>query len=441
MATVKIWNINQRMGKRVRYICQDGKTENGRYISALNCPDEPEACIRQMTDTKSYFQKETGVLLYHAVQSFKPGEVTPRQAHEIALEYARKVWGEQYEVLIATHIDKSHIHTHFLFNSVSFVNGRKYQDNGRKNLAYLRGISDEICTAHGLRIIENPQPTNYLSSGEYQMERNGGKPVRAFIREDIDEAISYSRNLPEFISILKSMDYEVDSSGKYLKVRPYGKERFFRLYKLGREYSEEEIARRIQAQKHPVTKQTRTRINPAYRKQQKSRIALIAYSKQRSFASDILRIYLHYRNILKRVQKSKYPGRPPMYLREDLQQLKRYSDETVLLARNNIRTPEQLARYQENLKAKMKRLNDQRQDVRKKLRTATTENEISVLKHSAELFAGQIKIVFREQKLCADIEKRYTDFRSKIRHTVSKLSQQEKTKSIHSKKGKEELEI
>lgn len=439
MASVKIWNINQRMGKRIKYICQDSKTENGRYISAVNCSNEPEACIAQMKSTKRRYHKENGVLLYHAVQSFKPGEVTPEQAHKISLDYAERVWGENFEVLVTTHTDRSHIHSHFLLNSVSFTDGKKYHDGGKKNLEYLRSVSDELCIENGLPIIEDPKPSQNKTYNIQQMEKEGKKTVRSFIREDIDEAIRYARNLPDFISILKRMDYEVSTEGKYLKVRPYGKERFFRLYKLGKEYSEEEIIRRIQERKNPLMKAVVIPKKSSYRRQQKSRIALIAYSKRRSFVSDILRTYLHYRNILGRVQKQRYPGRPPAYLREDLQQLKKYSDETVLLARNNIRSPEQLETFQENLKAKMKSLNDRRQEMRKKLRTATDEGEITVLKHDAEYLSGQIKVVFREQKQCESIKKRHEDFQRKINHTVKRLEQPQRT--LHKNESEEEISI
>lgn len=426
MATIKIWNINQRMGKRIRYICQDEKTENGRYISALNCPDESEACIRQIQSTKRRFHKENGVLLYHAVQSFKPGEVTPNQAHEIALEFAQQVWGERFEVLIATHTDRDHLHSHFLFNSVSFEDGRKYQDNGLKNLNYLRRTSDEICLRHHLSIIKAPKPSQHKPYNIKQMEKEGVKPVRHFIREDIDEAINRAKNLPEFISILKSMDYEVDSHGKYLKVRPFGKERFFRLYKLGREYSEEEIIRRIQAYKRPLQMLPAATRTTTYHRQQKSKITLIAYSKRRAFVSDILRTYLHYRNILHRVKKQTYPGRPPAYLREDLQQLKRYSNETVFLVRNHIRSPEQLSDYQENLQADLKLLKDKRQEMRKELRSAIDSAEVSALTNEIGNMNGQIKNISCAQKMCEDIKKRHEDFQKKITHTVERLSQPEK---------------
>ena len=430
MATFKIWNINQRMGKRIDYICQDSKTENGTYITGLNCPGDPAACIDQMQATKKHFHKLNGVLMYHAVQSFKPGEVTPEQAHEIALEFAQKVWGDQYEVLIATHTDRQHIHSHFLFNSVSFVDGKKYHDGGKQNLEYLRGVSDEICREHGLSVIEEPAPAQNKSYNVQQMEKEGKKSVRTFIREDVNEAISHSRNLPEFIAVLRSMDYEVLETGKYLRVRPYGKERFFRLYKLGKEYSEEEIIRRIQERQYRKVKSVRPPIPHIYRMQQKSRIALIAYSKRQTFVSDILRTYLHYRNLLNRVQKNKFPGRPPAYLREDLQQLQKYSDEAILLARNHIRTPQQLYTYMKTLNRKIKTLDSQRQKVRKELRSVTDPGEISVLKNEAGYLTRQIKEVFKEHKLCEDIESRYQDFQKKISHTIERLEPPEKERIV-----------
>lgn len=110
----------------MNYATQDYKTEEQRYVSGVNCI--PEIARDKMLLVKRQFGKEGGIVAFHAYQSFAPGEATPEQAHEIGLELARRLWGERFQVIVATHLDKKHIHNHFVLNSVSFVDGKKYND-------------------------------------------------------------------------------------------------------------------------------------------------------------------------------------------------------------------------------------------------------------------------------------------------------------------------
>ena len=100
------------------------KTEKQCYVSGINCV--PKRARKEMMKTKERADKLDGILAFHAYQSFAPGEVTPAVAHEIGKKLAEKMWGDKYEVIVATHIDREHIHSHFVINSVSFVDGKKY---------------------------------------------------------------------------------------------------------------------------------------------------------------------------------------------------------------------------------------------------------------------------------------------------------------------------
>ena len=162
IATTKIWAIKGDVRSLVKYVenpdktvladndmqelynvfdytTQDGKTERKLFVSGINCV--PEIAVQQMILTKRQFGKTDKILAFHAIQSFKPGEVTPAECHEIGMSLAREMWGDRFQVVVATHLDKSHLHTHFAINSVSFLDGKKYNSCKAANQR-LRDVSD-----------------------------------------------------------------------------------------------------------------------------------------------------------------------------------------------------------------------------------------------------------------------------------------------------------
>ena len=133
------------------YAKADFKTEEQLFVSGINC--EKETAYQEMIETKKKFGKEKGVLAFHAFQSFKEGEVTPEQAHEIGVKLAEELWGDEFEVLVSTHLNTDNLHNHFVLNSVSFVNGRKYRDT-RRTYALMRKTSDDLCREYNLSVLE-----------------------------------------------------------------------------------------------------------------------------------------------------------------------------------------------------------------------------------------------------------------------------------------------
>ena len=174
MATTKMWPIKDSVARVIAYADNPQKTAAGLstalhyatdevkteapmeekrlFITALNCNGDPtEAMLR----VQQHFGKTGGNVAYHAYQSFKPGEITPEQCHAIGVALARAMWGDRYQVVVATHLNKAHLHNHFVWNSVSFLDGKKYDDN-KDEYRKLRRISDELCQMHRLSVIENP---------------------------------------------------------------------------------------------------------------------------------------------------------------------------------------------------------------------------------------------------------------------------------------------
>jgi len=138
----------------LEYIGNPEKNEDnsGILASALNC--NLETAYQEMQATKKRWSKEGGVLGYHLIHAFAPGEVTPEAAHRLGLEFARRLLGGRYEAVISTHLDKAHLHCHIVFNSVSFVDGKKYRNTFKDYYGDIRGISNEVSREHGLSVIE-----------------------------------------------------------------------------------------------------------------------------------------------------------------------------------------------------------------------------------------------------------------------------------------------
>ena len=291
MATTSIWAVKGWLGKVVLYIENPEKTENPQFyrqknmtdvqvqnlsdvidyaarldkttealdsesvsvlrqlVSGINCL--PATARDEMLAVKKRFGKEDGVVAYHGYQSFAPGEATPEMAHEIGVKLVRKLWGEKYQVLVATHLDKeNHLHSHFVVNTVSFVDGIRYHRTG-KDYYEMRTVSDELCREYGLSVVEKPQLGKSKHYGEWRAEQEQRPTWRGLIRSEIDELIRESVSEKQFYYLLRQKGYAV-KFGKDISVRPPGKERFVRLARnFGAAYTEDGIRRRILSQPLP----------------------------------------------------------------------------------------------------------------------------------------------------------------------------------------------
>ena len=214
------------------YVMQEKKIESdGRQlVTGINC--QPEICYTQFISTKLQYGKCAGKMYFHFVQSFHPEEnITPEEAHAVALELAQQ-W-KDYEVIVATHTDTEHIHSHFIINSVSFENGRKLHFE-KDNLTQLRKFSDEICMRHGLSICQpKKQQTSGIRQSEYHAAMRG-ESWKVALAIQIDECMKYAVNKEQFIELMQSEGYQIkwtDSRANITYTTPDGKScRDFRLH-------------------------------------------------------------------------------------------------------------------------------------------------------------------------------------------------------------------
>jgi hypothetical protein len=222
------------LNELINYVTNEDKTDNKLFVSGINCV--PNIAYQEMLNTKKQFFKTGGIECFHGYQSFVSGEITPEQAHEIGIKLAEELWGKKFQVIIATHLNTDNIHNHFVINSVSFKDGKRFC-NTNKDYALIRKTSDKLCEEYGLSILKQEEKYDkYASSSLY----------KELMKDSVDYAIESADNYDEFISILNDLDYEVTNRNNELSIRREPYKRNTRILRqFGNNYSLENIQKRI----------------------------------------------------------------------------------------------------------------------------------------------------------------------------------------------------
>ncbi len=428
MATTKIWDVRGWLGQVVNYIenpektenmnfsiadiqglrdvmnyaTQDYKTEKQFYVSGINCL--PETARQQMLLTKKRWAKEGGIVAFHGYQSFAPGEVTSELAHEIGLKLAKELWGERFEVIVATHLDKAHLHSHFVLNSVSFTDGKRYNDC-KTTYALMRRTSDRLCREYKLSVIEQPQHGKQRSYDAWQAERDGKPTWWSLIRSDVDQAVRQSMTYTQFVRHLRELGYDI-KPGRYLAIRPKGKERYVRLKTLGEDYTEEAITRRILKQRYPESK-----LKPFYPAVRRAKY-VGSLKRSKSSVKGLRALYLHYVYLLRRSQRQA-TQKASFRLREDIRKLDEIVEQTKLLCKYRIDTKEQLETFMERCEAERVHLVGERKtDNNRKRRTTNEAGLEAFLKRSKEI-TSQLAVIRNEVKAANGILSRTHETKNK----------------------------
>ena len=264
------------------------------------------------------------MLRFMDYQSFAPGECSPAMAHEIGKKLAEELWGSRYQVLIATHLDKAnHLHNHFVVNSVSFLDGKRYH---RTNQDYrdMRMVSDRLCKEYQLSVVGQPEQGKGKHYAEWQTEQEGKPSYHSMVKADVDEAIRKARTEKQFFFYLREKGYSF-KFGKDITIRPEGRERGLKLKRnFGENYSLEAIRVRILEEnelpaekKFPVQRHYRIRVSGNF--------------KQTRKIGGLRGLYLHYcylLGILPKNRPSISAKQVHVLFREDLLKLNTISKET-----------------------------------------------------------------------------------------------------------------
>lgn len=358
MAITKIIAGKGSIQAAVAYILNDKKTDNRALTATLNC--EPGHEIQQMLDTKARFpEKSDGVQYYHIIQSFKPGEITPELALEVAKKFAEE-YLSGFEVVIGTHIDRDHIHSHLVFNAVNLETGKKFHSNAKSYYQGIRAASDKLCREYGLSVLEQSKCSVKLNYAEWLRQSKGQQTFRAMLEEDLKTAIQGANDLGHFFMLMEHKGYEI-SHGKILGFKLRGQQHFMRPGRRNPMFTEEGICAAI----HGNLEQIEAGLQPVIRK----RATYKRYQKHPKYKG-FMALYVHYLYILGKIEKHEYPPQLTSGMRKAAMDFEQYKVRFEFLRENNIATAEEISAFQNSTEKELNALIKQRTilNVRKKKR-------------------------------------------------------------------------
>ena len=449
MATTKIWKVQKRLDHVIVYATNEektrkksngygidrfdsirqvmtyatnpDKTEKQFYTTGINC--EVKDAVKQMQFVKTIYGKENGILAFHAYQSFNEGEVTPEIAHEIGVKLANEMWGDRFQVVVSTHLNTQHLHNHFVINSVSFKDGKKYYSN-LTNTALLRKTSDEICEEYGLSVLKEKTCKSGINFENFYKKSMRDSDYYKFAKEDIDYAIKHSYTLKQFQQMLVSMGYNYYSRSDKLSVRREPYKRNIRVERaFGEEYSLENIKRRI--------------LENDYIRQEK----IIPYKvmshryfttrdriKKKYQPKGIVALYYYYRYLIRLYTRNNTPYKLTPKMREEVKKMDEYSERIRFLCKYKIETMSDIDNVREKKQEEMQKILNIRNRLYYKRQKLDNESEKdSVTKEIIDVTSGLAK-VRKEIRLCGEFYDDVPKMKEQIRKTEEKLNKKEKQK-------------
>ena len=332
MAVTKILARHGKVDTGIRYILNEEKTIERVLTAGQLCT--PEYAADRMRKTKERYRQTGGVQYYHLIQSFQPGEVTPELALEIAKAFAAQHLAG-YEAVMAVHVDKNHIHSHTIFNSVNAETGKKYHSNARTYYQQVRAISDRLCREHGLSVVLEGQSAKAVSYIEWLRQSRGQPTFRSMLEADLKDAMEDANDLGHFFLLMEHKGYEI-KHGSRLGFRLRGQERYMIPGRKDPLFTEDGIRAAIEGNLDAIAEG----IKPAL----PYRAPYRPYRKHPKYKG-FLALYAHYLYLLGKVEKRQYPPRMTPHLRQEVMKFERYREQFAFLQAQDITTPEQLDAY------------------------------------------------------------------------------------------------
>ena len=249
MSITRIHAIKATVKRSIDYICNPAKTDGETLITAFGTTVEYAPAMFANALKKT--DPSDPNLAYHLIQSFAPGEVGAKEAHEIGKELAERLLGGRYSYIVSTHTDKNHCHNHIIFCAADNITHKKYHDC-KRSYWNIRHINDELCEEHNLSVIKE----NKHIGKRYKewMADKAGTSWKSKLKSDINETIKQAHTYDEFLDLMKSKGYEIKDAEispeahKYIGFRAPGQERWVRgrPKSLGDDFTKERIRERIE---------------------------------------------------------------------------------------------------------------------------------------------------------------------------------------------------
>ena len=401
MATTKIWPVKDSLARVVDYAQNPEKTvysdlqkvlhyaanekktvegeERAMFVTGVNC--NQDTAFQEMRAVKERFGKTGGNVAYHAYQSFKPGEVTPELCHRIGVELAKRMWGDEYQVLVATHFNTGTYHNHFVVNSVGLWDGRKF-NCGKRAYYQFRQLSDDLCREYQLSTIKNPKGKTPRSI--YFAEKRGEPTKYNLMREALDAALKVSVDGNDLRKALREQGYELDANPahKYATLRRIGSKKAVRLYRLGENYDLPALRERIEENRQRYAYDLgyqRYKPTPVQRLRARHLRLNGSFSTVKKIGG-FRGLYLRYCYCLGILPKGSKHRPLSLELREECRRLDPISRQAQLICREKLDTVEAVADFIGEKQTEIKRLEAARQKCYNRLRRCDDGAEIIQIK-------------------------------------------------------------
>lgn len=415
MAIIKFKNIKSNLQHVINYGKNGNKTENGALVSSINCGIE--TVYEEMALTKKFYHKEDKILGYHIIQSFNGFETSPTNANIIGKELAEEMWGDKYQVVICTHVNKQNVHNHIILNSVSFVDGKKYH-NSETNIALTREISDRLCFENGLKIIDTPR---YRKGKEI-----AGKRIDNFNRrdekmqkviDDIDEAIKSAKKYSDFKLALNAKGYsDIKDNGKYFTLKTPYYSRNVRINKVfGNDYSVQGIKERIYGYRKVETMPFANYNKKYYKKIYKGpKIDWKLYKKNRFYSWYVAALYilgiLPAKVIVQEVTVQDYKVR---------NEIKMVFEELNFINQSHSKSIEDIKTHKKEIEEKLPILKGERENLWVKHKKAISAEDKNFILERINLFSDEISTLYGQRNACKRIIDTYNKVYKKIEKEYS----------------------
>ncbi len=394
MAITKIWKVSERLDITIDYAVNGDKTEQKLYVSGINCI--PNTAFNEIKNVKKQFFKTTGIQGFHGVQSFIVGEVTAEQAHKIGLQLAEELWGDRFQVIVSTHLNTDNIHNHFVLNSVSFLDGKRFC-NTKKDYALMRKTSDRLCEEYGLNVLQQEDKyIKYATSDLY----------KELMRDSIDYAIANAKDYEQFIQILKDLDYIVTDINGTLSIRRDPYKRNTRIERqFGYKYSKENIYKRIleTQPEFPYSPEPYLLFSRSYERYNNEK------QKHLQFKGTISYLIYQYEKLLgintEIFSKSNITKMTPELI-QAIKKMDEFSKQVRFLSKNNINTEEELLNYEKLAYDRINPLKSERENLWKKHKRTKNDDERKNIENKIIEISKKITPLTEEIKHCNNIKLR-----------------------------------
>ena len=405
--------LDEDLWAALRYVENDQKTDQTMYVSGINCPKQ--RAYQCMMATKRRYGKLGGNVAYHGYQSFVSGEVTPEEAHKIGLETAKRMWGDDYEVVVTTHLNTYNIHNHFVINSVSFKTGRKFENHISDHYK-LREISDAVCLEQGKSILP---PSKFAGSQkkEYWVHKNGGLTHRDILRRDIENILPYCGNMDDIEHRLLSLGYQFPRNRDYehISIVAPGWKRAIRLDSLG--YTKEVLRKRIYENRSDERFYVLRNNNPPLRPKIYPLLILekeldyeITHSKDTAIVLvDVLfYILLQLLNLTRDEQELQRRNQPlSPSIRQSLTIEQKLLSEYTFLKSNDLHSTEDILNFIDSRTAEITFLETERQKIRNSNRRPKSDRDRQSKNAAAREISKRLKPLRKELKLAGSALEHY----------------------------------